>query len=75
MNDIKREMKTRARLAKGLSNALTSDVEYICSDVDSYDVICMDASIREAKDTLQKLVDNLTELEYLLYLIKREESR
>lgn len=75
MNDIKREMKTRARLAKGLSNALTSDVEYICSDVDSYDVICMDSSIREAKDTLQKLVDNLTELEYLLYLIKREESR
>ena len=75
MNDIKREMKTRARLARGLVTALMSDVDYICSDVDNYDVICMASSIRETHDTVQRLVDNLTELEYLLYLIRREESR
>lgn len=74
MQDIKREMKTRARLAKGLTNALSCDVEYINSDVDNYDIICMNESIAEAKNTLQKLLDNITELEYLLYLIKKKGS-
>lgn len=74
MNETKREMKVRARLTKGLANALISDVQYICSDVDSFDVICMNESIREAKDTVQRITDSLTELEYLLYLVKNKES-
>lgn len=75
MTDIKKEMKERARLARGLANALGYDVEYIYTDVENCDVICMNESIRETKDTLQKLMDNVTELEYLLYLLKREDSR
>lgn len=74
MNETKREMKVRARLTRGLANALQSDVDYICSDVDAFDVICMNESIREAKDTVQRITDSLTELEYLLYLVKNKES-
>ena len=70
--DIKQEMRTRARLSKGLANALQYDVSYICSDVDNYDVICLGESIRDTKDTLHKLLDNVTELEYLLYLMKND---
>ncbi len=74
MNETKREMKIRARLTRGLANALQSDVDYICADVDAFDVICMDESLGEARDTVQRIIDSLTELEYLLYLLKNKES-
>lgn len=72
MTDIKQEMKDRARLARGLANALGYDTEYVYTDVQNFDLICLDESLRETKDTLQKLMDNVTELEYLVYLIKKE---
>lgn len=75
MTDIKKEMRDRARLARGLANALGHDVDYVHMDVDNFDLICMNESIRETKDTLQKLMDNITELEYLMYLLKKDESR
>ena len=75
MCDIKREMRQRVRLARGLANALGHDVDYIHSDVESFDLMCMDESIRETKRTLEKLVDNITELEYLLYLTRQSSSR
>lgn len=74
MTDIKKEMKDRARLSRGLVNGLGYDVEYLYTDVENYDVICMGESIREIKDTIQKLTDNIIEIEYLLYLLKRDES-
>lgn len=73
MSDIKKEMKDRARLARGLVNALKYDVDYVFTDVNSYDVICLEESLRETKDTIQKLVDNITEIEYLLYLMRQNE--
>lgn len=75
MTDIKKEMKDRARLAKGLANALGYDVEYVSMDVESCDLICMSESIRETKETLQRLTDNITEIEYLMYLLKNSDSR
>ena len=78
VNNIKKKMKTRARLARGLVNALRYDIDYICSDIDTYDVLCMNESIKESikesKNTIEKLIDNITELEYLLYLIKNESN-
>ena len=73
MNDIKKEMKDRSRLAKGLVNALKYDVDYIFSDVENYDIFCLEESLREANDTTQRLVDNLKEIEYLLYLMRQNE--
>lgn len=72
MCDIKREMKMRARLTKGLANALQSDADYIYSDVHNFDVLCMSESIREAKETLKKMTANIAELEYLLELTRKE---
>lgn len=75
MCDIKKEIRERARLTRVLANALGHDAEYLYSDADSYDLICIDESIRETKDTVQKLTDNLKEIEYLLYLVRNSESQ
>jgi hypothetical protein len=74
MKEIKNEMKSRARLLRGLSNVLQLDAEYIWSDANNFDLDCLGESVREAKVTLQQAVDCLTELEYHLYLTKRKES-
>ena len=75
MCDIKKEMRERARLAKGLVNALKYDTDYIFTDVKNFDFICLDESIREAKDTIKNLVANSAEIEYLVDLAKKEISR
>lgn len=74
MCDIKKEIKERARLARVLANALGHDADYLYSDAESYDLICMVESIKETKETIQKMIDNVMELEYLVYLIKNDES-
>jgi len=74
MNEIKRSIKARARLLRGLTNVLQVDADYIWSDSNNNDRVCLTESIREAKMTLQQVTDCITELEYMLYLIKREES-
>ena len=75
MCDIKKEIKERARLARVLANALGHDAEYLYSDTVNYDLMCMTESIRETKETIQKMIDNVMELEYLTYLIKNDESQ
>ena len=75
MNDIKKEMKERARLARGLTNALGYDIDNVFMDVTEYDIFCMTESIRETQDTLHKLTENINELEHLLNIIKRDWSR
>lgn len=76
MMDIRKEMKERARLSRCLVNALAYEVEYIYTDMNAnYDVICINESIKETKIALQKFIDNLTELEYLLYLLKKDASQ
>ena len=74
MNDIKRDMRGRARLLRGLANVLQVDADYIWSDSNNFELLCLNESIKEAKTTLQQLTDCLTELEYLLYLTRRDES-
>lgn len=71
--ETKREMRNLARVAKGLTNALQSDIDYISTDVANCDLVCMGESIREAKDTLQRLIDNIMYLEELLMIVKRED--
>lgn len=75
MCDIKREMRERARLARGLSNALGYDIEYVFADVENFDFMCLDESIREAKDTINNLIANITEIECLVNIARKEVSR
>ena len=74
MNELRRGIKARARLLRGLANVLQVDADYIWSDSNNHEALCLNESIREAKLTLQQVTDCLTELEYMLYLMKREES-
>ena len=72
---VKREMKTRTRLAQGLLTVLEDDLDQIVLDVDNGNMFTIDDSIKEAKNTIQKLTDDITELEYVLYLSKQDDSR
>jgi hypothetical protein len=74
MTEIKKELRSRARLLRGLANVLQLDADYIWSDASGFDPVCLGESLREAKMTMQQATDCLTEIEYLLYLSKREES-
>lgn len=75
MNEIKRGLKGRARLLRGLTNVLQVDADYIWSDSSNHEILCLNESIREAKATLQQINDCMTELEYMLYLLKHEEPQ
>lgn len=75
MQEIKMEMKKRAKLNQGLVNRLAYDAECIFTDVSNFDIICMNESIESSKNTLEKLFDSIVELEYLLYLVKDNSSR
>lgn len=74
MNDVKRDMRSRARLLRGLANVMQLDSDYIWTDANNFEMLSLSESLKEAKMTLEQMTDCLTELEYLLYLIKREES-
>ena len=74
MNEIKRGIKARARLLRGLANVLQVDADYIWSDSITHEIVGLNESIREANITGHQVTDCLTELEYMLYLLKHEES-
>lgn len=67
---IKQEMIARASTLRGLANLLKDDAEYICSDVRDFDLIALGESIREAKDTVQSLINMADDLENMLHLAK-----
>lgn len=67
--DIKLKMKKRARIAAGIVNLLQDDVDHIKSDANDFDLICLAESLKDTKATIQMLLDNVTEIEYMLYLI------
>lgn len=75
MKQIKKEMKSRARMLRGLANVLQLDADYIWSDANHFDMIALNESLQEAKLTVQQISDCFAQLEYYAYLIKREESR
>ena len=73
-NELRKELRTRAQMIRGIVNLLIDDAKYICSDADDFDLIGLSESIREAKETLTSLTDHVVELEYNLYLLKGEKQ-
>lgn len=67
--DIKLKMRKRARIASGIVNLLQDDVDHLRTDTNDFDLVCLAESIKDTKATLQMLIDNVTEIEYMLYLI------
>lgn len=70
--DPKMKMRKQARLSRGILNLLKDDLDMICSDTDEYNLIALDLSINETKDTIQRLIDSIMDLEYSLYLLKTD---
>lgn len=71
--NLKNEMRKRARAAAGLHDLLRDDIEQVRADVSDFDPLCLEESLRDARSTLQMLVDNITEIEYMLYLSNTRE--
>ena len=67
---VRNEIKARARLAKGLLNILKDDVEMLNLDADNLDLFSIDESIKETKDTLCDIMENINELEYAVASLK-----
>lgn len=71
MTDNRREMRSKAQMIRGLSNVLLKDADYICADTDDCDLVSLGESLREVKDTIQSIINNVEDLEYLVYSTKR----
>lgn len=56
---IRNEIKARARLNRGLVNILADDVEMLNIDADNLNLFSIDESIKETKDTLVDIMENL----------------
>lgn len=67
---IRNEIKARARLNRGLVNILADDVEMLNIDADNLDLFSIDESIKETKDTLIDIMNNLNELEDAIVALK-----
>ena len=72
--EFKMEMIKKARMIRGLVNVLKYDAEYLCADTKDFDLIGLGVSLEETKDTLQKMIDYVAELEYAVYLSKRDDA-
>ena len=70
--ELKMLMRGKARLARGLVNLLKDDTEQMYTDVNVFDVISLEEAINDTKRTAQQLTDAVTDLEYYLYLAKKD---
>ena len=70
--ELKMIMRGEARLVRGLVNLLKDDTEQIYNDVNTFDIISLEEAIGDTKRTAQQLLDATTDLEYYLYLAKKD---
>lgn len=70
--ELKMLMRGKARLSKGLVNLLKDDTEQIYNDVNVFDIISLEESLRDTKRTIELLQSATTELEHYLYLAKTD---
>ena len=66
----KQGIRDKARLTYGLSLVLKDDVDTLRSCVNDFDIDRLYEAIRDTVETLDKLVDVMAQLEYILYLEK-----
>lgn len=71
----KMRMKKHSRFASGLLNILKDDISLIRIDVEQGNIASLKDSIEETKDTLQRILDTIVELDYEVYLAEQSISR
>lgn len=67
---VRNEIKARARLTKGLLTILKDDVDMLNTDADNVNLINIEESIIETKNTLCDIMDNINEMEYAVVSLK-----
>lgn len=72
--DYKNDMRKRARACFGLTDLLKEDVVQLRADLQDFDLLCLEESLKDTRSTVQMFMDNLVEIEYMLYLVKAKES-
>ncbi len=70
--EIKSGLRTKARLLRGFMSILSDDISRVHADIEDCEIVSLEESIRDSKETLQCLIDTIIELEYAVYLSKRE---
>ena len=73
-NKTKHEIRSKARIAYGLADVLRYDTGNIVSDANECHMDILIDTVLDTKQTLQNLVDLVTEIEYILYLETFKES-
>lgn len=64
----KRAITEKARVSYGLMHILRDCVDDLRIHANACEIDRLDEAVEDTKETLQKLVDVVTELEYILYL-------
>ena len=70
--EIKSKLRSKARLLRGFMSILEDDITRVHSDIEDCEVVSLEESIQDSKETLQCLIDTVVELEYAIYVSKRE---
>lgn len=73
-NKMRTIIRNKARLACGLANILEYDINNLMNDANECYLDELFETVQATKETLQNLVDTITEIEYALYLDKVKES-
>lgn len=68
--ELKKQLRDKAQFAYGLLNALKCDIDNLRKDVNDYDLVKIEESIRNTNETLQKLTLLIEELDYIFKLDK-----
>jgi hypothetical protein len=72
--DLKNDMRKRARACLGLTDLIKDDIIQLRADLHDFDILCLEESLKDTKATIQMFIDNVTEIEYMLYLLKARDS-
>lgn len=70
----KNEIRARARLSRGLVHILEDDVDMLNVDADDFNLFTIGESIKEVKNTIQDITDNINELELAVAIAKERLS-
>ena len=67
---VRNEIKARARLNRGLLNILADDIDMLNIDADNLNLFTIGESIKETKDTLVDIMENLYAMEDAVATLK-----
>lgn len=70
--EIKSNLRSKTRLLRGFMSILEDDIARVHADIDDCEMVRLEESIQDSKETLQCLIDTIVELEYAVYVSKRE---